>query len=97
MDIRKVLKRLNIKDTGVYDNQFYVIDLQDSDEYATMYTQLSDTAINTEEPSITANTNGTTTKIVNYFEIEEIRQEGSHDDFAGGVCIRPRVDYMNSY
>ena len=71
MDIRKVLKRLNIKDTGVYDNQFYVIDLQDSDEYATMYTQLSDTAINTEEPSITANTNGTTTKIVNYFEIEE--------------------------
>lgn len=71
MDIKKVLKRLDIKDTGTYENQFYVIDLQDSDEYAAMYTQLSDTAINTEEPSITANTNGTTTKIVNYFEIEE--------------------------
>lgn len=71
MDIKKVLKRLGIKDKGTYDNQFYVIDLQDSDEYAAMYTQLSDTAINTEEPSITANTNGTTVKIVNYFEIEE--------------------------
>lgn len=45
--------------------------LTDSDEYAHMYTKLSEVAINTEEPSIGQNTNNTTTKITNYFEVDE--------------------------
>ena len=36
-----------------------------------MYTKLDKNAVNTEYPEITSNTNNTTEKIVNYFEIEE--------------------------
>ena len=70
-DIRPVLKRLEIEDTGRYDNHFYVISLENSNEYAKMYTKLDKNAINTEYPEFTQNTNNTTTRIINYFEIEE--------------------------
>ena len=70
-DIKNVLARLEIDNTGSYDNHFYVIPLADSDEYARVYTKLDKNAINTEYPEFTQNTNNTTTRIINYFEIEE--------------------------
>ena len=70
-DIKNVLNRLEITQTGSYDNHFYVIPLSDSNEYAKMYTKLDKNAINTEYPEFTKNTGNTTTKIINYFEIEE--------------------------
>ena len=36
-----------------------------------MYTKLSDNAINTEFPAFGKNTNNSTVKVTNYFEIEE--------------------------
>lgn len=70
-DIKNVLKRLEITQTGAYENHFYVIPLADSNEYARMYTKLDKNAINTEYPEFTKNTSNTTTRIINYFEIEE--------------------------
>lgn len=70
-DIKTLLKRLEIDLTGAYDNHFYVIPLEDSNEYARMYTKLDKNAINTEYPEFTKNTNNNTTKVINYFEIEE--------------------------
>lgn len=68
--IEKILNRLEIQDSGKYENQFYKIDIQDSDEYAKYYTKLSNNAINTEFPSFGTNTNNSTVKITNYFELE---------------------------
>lgn len=70
-NIKKILARLNIDATGTYNNQFYVIDIEDSNEYAKMYTKLSKNAINTEFPTFGTNTNNSTVKITNYFELEE--------------------------
>ena len=70
-DIKNVLARLEIDNTGAYDNHFYVIPLADSNEYAKVYTKLDKNAINTEYPEFTQNTNNTTTRIINYFELEE--------------------------
>ena len=68
--IKKVLEKLKITETGTYDNHFYVLYLQDSNEYAKMYTKLSDNAINTEYPAYEANSTGTTVKVINYFEVD---------------------------
>lgn len=71
INAKNLLNKLNInKDTGRYENSFYIIDLDDSDEYAKTYTILSDNAINTEYPNFGTNSNSTTVKITNYFEIE---------------------------
>jgi hypothetical protein len=70
-DIKDILNRLQIENTGSYDNHFYVIPLADSNEYAKIYTKLDKNAINTEYPEFTKNSNNTTTRIVNYFELEE--------------------------
>ena len=70
-NIKNILDRLSIEPTGRYENHFYIIPLDNSDDYAKMYTKLDKNAINTEYPEITSNTNNTTEKIVNYFEIEE--------------------------
>ena len=69
--LKNVLARLQIDDTGKYDNHFYIIDLENSDEYARTYTKLSKNAINTEFPTFGTNTNDATVKITNYFELEE--------------------------
>ena len=69
--IKNILDRLEIDVTGKYDNRFYIIDIEDSDEYAKMYTKLSRNAINTEYPTFGTNTNNTTVKVTNYFELEE--------------------------
>lgn len=69
--LKNVLARLQIDDTGKYDNHFYIIDLDNSDEYAKTYTKLSKNAINTEFPTFGTNTNDATVKITNYFELEE--------------------------
>lgn len=70
VNISDVLKKLDINRRGRYDNKFYVIDLDDSDDYAKAYTKLERNAVNTEYPTIEKNTNDTTTKIINYFETE---------------------------
>lgn len=69
--VQNVLNKLGIEDTGRYDNHFYIIDIEDSNAYAKMYTKLSKNAINTEFPTFGTNTNESTVKITNYFEIEE--------------------------
>lgn len=71
MEIGNVLKKLHLKNNGQYDNSFYVIQLENSDDYAKMYTKLSEYAINTENPNFQVNTNNTTVKVTNYFEIDE--------------------------
>jgi hypothetical protein len=70
-DIRNVLQRLELENSGRYENHFYTIPLTDSNEYARTYTKLDKNAINTEYPEFTSNSNNATEKIVNYFEIEE--------------------------
>ena len=69
-NIDKILDKLQLPNTGRYDNHFYVIDLEDSNEYARVYTKLDKNAVNTEEPNFGKNTNGSTVKITNYFEYE---------------------------
>lgn len=69
--IQKILTRLGINETGTYDNRFYIINIENSDEYAKMYTKLSKNAINTEFPTFGTNTNNSTVKVTNYFELEE--------------------------
>jgi hypothetical protein len=69
--IQNILSRLEINETGAYDNRFYIINIADSDTYAKMYTKLSKNAINTEFPTFGTNTSNSTVKVTNYFEIEE--------------------------
>ena len=69
--IKNILTRLQLDMTGKYDNKFYVIDIENSDEYAKVYTKLSKNAIDTEFPTFGTNTNNSTVKVTNYFELEE--------------------------
>ena len=69
--IETILARLEIENTGTYDNHFYVIHFENSDEYAKVYTKLTKNAINTEFPTFGTNTSNSTVKITNYFELEE--------------------------
>ena len=71
MNISNILKELEIEAEGRYENKFYIIDLADSDDYSEMYSKLDSITINTESPSIQTNSNNTTTKITNYFELED--------------------------
>jgi hypothetical protein len=68
--IEKILARLDIKETGSYDNHFYVIPIENSNDYARMYTKLEKNAINTEYPTFGTNDSNATVKITNYFELE---------------------------
>ena len=70
-NIKNILARLEIEATGTYDDHFYIIQIEDSDEYAKMYSKLTKNAINTEFPAFGTNTNKSTVKITNYFEIDE--------------------------
>lgn len=70
MDIIKILKKLDLEKTGRYENEFYIIDLEDSDDAARAYTKLDKNAVNIEYPCFTVNTNNNTNKVVNYFELE---------------------------
>lgn len=69
-NIKEILNKLGITETGSYKDHFYVIQLKDSNDYARMYTKLDKNAINTEYPEFAKNTNEATTKITNYFEID---------------------------
>lgn len=68
--IEKVLDKLGLEANGRYDNHFYIIPIANSNEYAEMYSHLSEVAVNTEYPEFTSNTNSSTVKVVNYFEAE---------------------------
>lgn len=70
-EIKNILTRLEIDATGRYENHFYIVPIEDSDEYARVYTKLSKNAIDTEYPTFGTNTNDATVKITNYFELEE--------------------------
>lgn len=69
--VKNILARLEIEDTGRYENHFYIIDIEDSNAYAKMYTKLTKNAIDTEFPTFGTNTNNSTVKVTNYFELEE--------------------------
>lgn len=69
--VKDILNRLEITETGTYDNHFYIIPIEDSNEYAKMYTKLEKNAINTEYPTFGTNKSNATVKITNYFELEE--------------------------
>jgi hypothetical protein len=69
--INVILARLGIEETGRYDNHFYIIPIDNSNDYARMYTKLEKNAINTEYPTFGTNSNNATVKITNYFELEE--------------------------
>jgi len=68
-DVKPILKQLNITETGHYDDNMFIIPLANSNEYAKMYTKLEENAVNTENPNFGTNTNNTTVKITNYFEV----------------------------
>jgi len=70
-NIKNILSKLDIQEKGSYKDHFYVIPLANSNDYARMYTKLDKNAINTEYPEFAKNTNEATTKITNYFEIED--------------------------
>ena len=38
--VKDILTRLEIDKTGTYENHFYLIPIEDSNEYAKMYTKL---------------------------------------------------------
>ena len=66
--IQKLLNILDIKKEVEEVNNFYIINLQNSNEYSKFYTLLDEKAQNTEYPSFETDTNKNTTKIINYFE-----------------------------
>lgn len=68
--IAGLLKNLDIQADGSYDNQFYVVNLKDSNDYARMYTKLEKNAINTENPSFGVNSANNTTKVTTYFTVD---------------------------
>lgn len=70
-NIDELLKKLQIKDAGHYEDTFYVVNLQNSDEYAKMYSNLGKTAVNTENPFFETNSSHNTEAITNYFETEQ--------------------------
>ena len=70
-DIKAVLSRLDINSAGHYDNHFYVIPIENSDEYAKVFTKLSKSAIDAEYPTFGVNDDDITVKVTNYFELEE--------------------------
>ena len=69
-NIKEILNKLEIEKTGRYDNKFYIITLENSNEYARMYTKLDKNAVNTEFPNFGVNTNDSTVKVTNYFELD---------------------------
>ena len=75
MQIEKILKKIGIDKLGRYEDQFYIIDFEDSDEAARAYSALDKNAVNTEFPNFEKNTNNTTTKVTNYFEVKVDEEE----------------------
>jgi len=69
-NIKAVLKKLELEDVGTYDNNFYVIPIENSDEYAKIFSRLDKKAENTGYPSFGQNTSGNTVKVSNYFELD---------------------------
>lgn len=69
-DITEILDRLGLGKEGTYDNGFYVIDIDNSDDYARYQTRLSKIANDSENPSQELNTNDTLVKWTSYYTIE---------------------------
>lgn len=70
-NIEALLTRIGFEKTGRYENKFYIIKLEDSNDFAKAYTKLDKNTINTEYPNFGVTTNNSTVKVTNYFEIEE--------------------------
>lgn len=69
-NIKAVLKTLGLDDIGTYDNNFYVVPIENSDEYARVFSRLDKKAENTGYPSFGQNTSGNVVKVANYFELD---------------------------
>ena len=69
-NIKAVLKTLGLDDVGTYDNNFYVVPIENSDEYAKVFSRLDKNAENTGYPSFGQNTSGNVVKVANYFELD---------------------------
>lgn len=69
-NIKEVLKKLELEDVGTYDNNFYVVPIENSDEYARIFSRLEKKAVNTGYPSFGQNTSGNVVKVANYFELD---------------------------
>lgn len=74
-NIEKVLDKLHLGNSGKWDNKFYIISINDSDEYAKIYSKLDSYAVNTEFPNFGVNERNKTTKCTCYFETEVENQE----------------------
>jgi hypothetical protein len=70
-DIKPLLKRLKIEDTGTYENHFYIVNIADSNEYAKMYTKLVNNTINLEYPTQENDSNKNLIKTTHYFKTTE--------------------------
>lgn len=69
-DITEILDKLGLGKERTYDNGFYVIDIDNSDDYARYQTRLSKIANDSENPSQELNTNDTLVKWTSYYTIE---------------------------
>lgn len=69
-DITQILDKLGIAKEGRYDNGYYVIDIDSSDDFARYQTRLSKIANDSENPSAEVNTNNSLTKWTDYYTIE---------------------------
>ena len=70
-NLAKVLSKIGFPKEGSFQNGFYVVELEDSNTYAKAYTLLDERAVNTEYPNFGTNTNNSTVKVTNYFEVDE--------------------------
>lgn len=90
INIDALLKKLKIKKRGKEEGRFYVIPLEGSNEYIKMYSHLNEIAINTENPSVGANSSKNVVKITNYFEID-------HDDVSYNIFLIADFDEDKYY
>ena len=69
-DITEILDKLGLGKEGVYNDGFYVIDIDNSDDYARYQTRLSKIANDSENPSQELNTDDTLVKWTSYYTME---------------------------
>ena len=69
-NIKEILDKLELEPVGRFEKNFYIIKIDDSDQYATAYSLLNKNAINTEYPNFEKNSANSLNKVINYFEFE---------------------------
>lgn len=74
-DITEILDKLGFAKEGRYENGFYVIDIDNSNEYARYQTRLSKIAIDSENPSQELNTSNSLVRWTDYYTMEVNNRE----------------------